>query len=177
LSLLSLIDGSFCTGVGAGTLLVNTADHNTATGAGGLLSNTTGDNNTADGFENTAVGNSALLGSTGDNNIAVGFVAGLNVTTANNVIAIGHYGADVSNTTWIGNVYGVTTQNGTTAPVIVSDTVSSSRRFKKEIKPMDQTSQAIPGLKPVTLYDRNDGKGTPLFGSFVAAVNGIIRDL
>jgi len=27
---------------------------------------------------------------------------------------------------------------------------ASSRRFKKEIKPMDQTSEAILGLKPVT---------------------------
>src|SRR6266516_3485146 len=33
-SLLSLTDGNFCTGVGAGTLLANTGDGNTATGAG-----------------------------------------------------------------------------------------------------------------------------------------------
>jgi hypothetical protein len=39
-SLLSITDGSFCTGVGAGTLLANTANENTATGAGALLSNT-----------------------------------------------------------------------------------------------------------------------------------------
>src|SRR6266540_1790816 len=48
-SILSLTDGNFCTGVGAGTLLVNTADSNTATGTGGLLSNTSGSNNTANG--------------------------------------------------------------------------------------------------------------------------------
>src|SRR6266446_1785060 len=36
-SLLSLTDGNFNTGVGAATLLVNTADSNTATGAGALL--------------------------------------------------------------------------------------------------------------------------------------------
>ncbi len=39
-SLISLTDGNFCTGVGAGTLLGNTASENTATGAGALLSNT-----------------------------------------------------------------------------------------------------------------------------------------
>ena len=39
--------GSFNTGIGAGTLLANTADENTAIGAGALLSNTTGDRNTA----------------------------------------------------------------------------------------------------------------------------------
>ena len=37
-----LATGNFNTGVGAGTLLVNTADDNTATGAGALLSNTSG---------------------------------------------------------------------------------------------------------------------------------------
>jgi hypothetical protein len=31
-------------------------------------------------------------------------------------------------------------------------TASSSRRFKKEIKPMDQTSEAILALKPVTFH-------------------------
>src|SRR5437868_13988705 len=48
-SVLRLTDGNFCTGVGAGTLLSNTADQNTATGAGALLSNITGTDNTADG--------------------------------------------------------------------------------------------------------------------------------
>jgi hypothetical protein len=48
-SLLSLTDGNFCTGVGAGALLSNTASENTATGAGALLSNTIGDQNTANG--------------------------------------------------------------------------------------------------------------------------------
>ena len=47
--LLSLTDGNFCTGVGAGTLLANTADENTATGAGALLSNLVGTGNPADG--------------------------------------------------------------------------------------------------------------------------------
>jgi hypothetical protein len=44
---------------------------------------------------------------------------------------------------WIGNVYGVTTQNGITAPVIVSadgqlGTLPSSERFKKDIATMDK---------------------------------------
>src|SRR5205814_4525143 len=49
LSLLSLSDGNFDTGVGAGALLVNTASENTAMGAGALLSNTTGGGNTSVG--------------------------------------------------------------------------------------------------------------------------------
>ena len=70
----------------------------------------------------------------------MGYRAGLNVGTARNVICIGAEvrGADVSNTTWIGNIYGVTTQNAMTTPVIVSadgqlGTVASSERFKKDI--------------------------------------------
>ena len=57
-------------------------------------------------------------------NTALGFEAGGGVTTADNVTCIGANvaGANVSNTTWIANVYGVTTQSGTTAPVVVSDT-------------------------------------------------------
>ena len=65
---------SFCTGLGAGTLLANTAGENTATGAGALLSNTTGSGNTADGafallsnatgFRNAATGRLALFNNT-----------------------------------------------------------------------------------------------------------------
>jgi len=76
---------SFNTGVGAGTLLVNTAANNTATGAGALLSNTTGESNTANGafalfFNvegnfNTANGYQALLNNTGTDNTADGAAA------------------------------------------------------------------------------------------------------
>src|SRR4030095_10444058 len=56
-SLLSITDGDFCTAVGAGALLANTANENTATGAGALFSNTTGAANMASGaftlFSNT----------------------------------------------------------------------------------------------------------------------------
>jgi trimeric autotransporter adhesin len=85
----------------------------------------------------------------------------------------------VSNTTWIGNVYGVTTQSGTTAPVIVSDTgqlgtTASSERFKKDITTMDKASEVIMGLRPVTFHYKSDAKETPQFGLIaedVAKVN------
>jgi hypothetical protein len=72
----------------------------------------------------------------------------------------------VSNTTWIANVYRVTTQNATTAPVIVSadgqfGTVASSERFKKDIAPMEKTSEAILSLRPVTFHYKTDTKDTP----------------
>ena len=71
------------TGVGAGTLVVNTADRNTATGALALFSNSSGFDNTANGtfalfgntggFLNTATGSGALFtNTTGDENTANG---------------------------------------------------------------------------------------------------------
>src|SRR5215471_588952 len=79
----------------------------------------------------------------------------------------------------MGNVYGVTTQSGTTMPVIVSDTgqlgtVVSSERFKKDITTMDKASEAILALRPVTFHYKTDTKGIPQFGLIaeeVAKVN------
>ena len=178
---------------GAFALLNNTNGvNNTATGAGALSSNTGGGSNTATGQaalsnntfgnSNTAIGAFALFNNTtGQSNTVFGSSAGGSVTTASNVICIGDQvgGANVSNTTWIGNVYGVTTQNGQTAPVIVSadgqlGTVASSERFKKDIATMQEASKAILSLRPVTFHYKTDTKGTPQFGLIaeeVAKVN------
>ena len=67
-SLFSTMGGSYNTGVGAGALLLNTADSNTAVGAVALLLNTSG-------TQNTAVGTDALVYSDADVNTAVGFFA------------------------------------------------------------------------------------------------------
>ena len=111
----------------------------------------------------------------------MGYLAGSGVTTANGVTCIGRQvaGANVDETTWIGNVYGVTTQSGTTAPVVVSDngqlgTAASSERFKKDIATMETASEAILSLRPVTFHYKTDTKGTPQFGLIaeeVAKVN------
>jgi hypothetical protein len=156
-----------------------TGGSNTAIGWNALLNNVTGNNNTAVGREallsttgesNVAIGRGALANSVSGNlNVAVGTDAGSSVTTAHEVIAIGHTGADVSNTTWIDSIYGVTTQSGTTAPVVVSNngqlgTVASSERFKKDIATMKKTSDAILSLRPVTFHYKSDAKETPQFG-------------
>jgi septal ring factor EnvC (AmiA/AmiB activator) len=90
------------------------------------------------------------------------------------------------NTCFISNIYGTTTISGTTLPVVVSDhgqlgTASSSRRFKKEIKPMNNASESLLALKPVTFHYKSDTKDTPQFGLIaeeVAAVNPdlVVRD-
>jgi hypothetical protein len=43
-------------------------------------------------------------------------------------------------------------------------TISSSRRFKDEIKPMDKSSEVILALKPVTFHYKSDKQNTPQFG-------------
>jgi len=183
--------GGSNTAIGDGALANNmTGDNNTATGAGALRQGI-GNQNTAigtgalgqvTGNSNTAIGANALVRSTtGSENTALGRNAGENVITASNVTCIGANvaGADVSNTTWIGNVYGVTTQNGTTAPVIVSaagqlGTLASSERFKKDIATMEKASEGILSLRPVTFHYKSDVKDFPQFGLIaeeVAKVN------
>jgi Chaperone of endosialidase len=188
------------TATGAGALLSNTSGFgNTANGAFALLNNTTGYSNTATGAAalrfnttgsvNTANGVSALSSNTtGNGNTALGVLAGTNVTTANNVICIGSNvaGANMSDSCFIGNIYNTTTVSGTTLPVIVSDqgqlgTTPSSRRFKHEIKPMNNASEAILALKPVTFHYKSDETNTPQFGLIaeeVAEVNPnlVVRD-
>ena len=75
----------------------------------------------------------------------------------------------MSDSTWISNIYGVTTQSGTTAPVIVSNTgqlgtVASSERFKKNIATMEKSSEAILSLRPVTFHYKTDTQDIPQFG-------------
>ena len=56
-------------------------------------------------------------------------------------------------------------------------TVASSARFKKNIKPMDKTSEAILALKPVSFQYISDSKGTPQFGLIAEEVAKVNPDL
>jgi hypothetical protein len=190
-SLKSVTTGSFNTGVGAGTLVLNTGDNNTATGAGALLSNTTGIYNTANGTfalssntngtSNTAIGYGALSNNiTGVANTAIGPSAGYNVTTGSRNVYIGHdvLGAEESNTTRISNVYDSV---ATGRQVYVNSdnkigTLSSSRRYKEEITPMEKASEPILRLKPVTFrykkdVDPNQALSFGLIAEDVAKIN------
>jgi Chaperone of endosialidase len=172
-----------------------------AIGFQALASNTTGGGNTAIGRDalrfntgnrNTAIGDGALYdNTTGVSNIALGSLAGLGITSGNENIHIGEFGAgNESNTIRIGSkviqtrafiagIRGVTTGSADAIPVLIDSagqlgTASSSRRFKKEIKPMDRTSESILALKPATFQYKNDNTSTPQFGLIaeeVAAVN------
>jgi hypothetical protein len=80
----------------------------------------------------------------------------------------------------------VTTVNANAIPVLIDSnnqlgTTSSSRRFKKEIKPMDSASEAILALKPVTFHYKSDSADTPQFGLIAEEVadvnpNLVVRD-
>jgi trimeric autotransporter adhesin len=148
---------------------------NTANGVGALLDNTIGINNTAIGYQ-------ALSNSTGSGNIALGADAGASVTTANNVISIGHPGDNISDSSFIGNIFGVTSPAGVGVFINANGqlgTITSSRRFKEEVKPMEQASEVLFDLKPVTFrYKKGiDPQGIPQFGLVAEDVEAVNPDL
>jgi hypothetical protein len=118
----------------------------------------------------------------------LGRLTGQGVTTANNVICIGALvdGANVSGSCYIGNIHGGSVDPGTGLAVFAENTgklgtVLSSRRFKRDIKPMDKSSETLLALKPVTFCYQNDAEATPQFGLVaedVAEVNPglVVRD-
>ena len=174
------VDGAGNTGTGANFVLYNNTHGtgNTATGDFTLANNIDGNYNTAEGW--AALYNSA----SGSANTAIGWNAGQGVTTASNVICIGKdvLGADVSDSCYIGNIHGATIDPATAAAVGVDatgklGTVASSRRFKHDIKPMDDASEAILALKPVTFHYKSDAKSTPCFGLIAEEVAQVNRDL
>jgi Chaperone of endosialidase len=164
-----------------------TANGNTATGANALLNDNTGADNTANGFR------ALFNNTTGSRNIALGFNAGVNLTTGNSNIDIGAFGvAGEAGTIRIGVqgthtrafVAGISGSPITGTSVVVNSfgrlgTVASSQRFKDDIKPMDQASEAILALKPVTFHYKKevDPDGIPQFGLVAEQVEKVNPDL
>jgi hypothetical protein len=131
-SLFSVTSVSYNTGLGAGTLALNTAEANTASGVAALILNTAGTRNTANGAgamvfnstgndnsgvgyfslynndtgdSNSAVGSDTLLSNvSGDCNVAVGESALIMNTTGSDNIAVG-CGAGSQATTGNNNIY------------------------------------------------------------------------
>jgi hypothetical protein len=188
--------GHYNTAVGDSSLYSNTVgEENTAVGWEALYYNTTGFSNTAvgegallrntQGGDNTAIGSGALtFNTTGFNNTALGNFAGSNVSTAHDVICIGdrETGADVSNTCFIASIRGVTTINNNALPVYIDSagqlgTASSSRRFKRDIKPIGNASEALLALKPVSFAYKAHKENTPQFGLLAEDVAEVNPDL
>jgi hypothetical protein len=113
-----------------------------------------------------------LHNTSGANNTAIGLAAGFNQTTGSNNVYIGAsmYGvAGESNACYIASIDGQTSATGVAVLINSSGklgTTTSSRRFKEGIKPMDNTSEALFALKPVTFrYKKElDPQGIQQFG-------------
>jgi trimeric autotransporter adhesin len=165
-----------------------------ANGVNALFSNSTGYRNTANGYQalfsdttginNTAVGFQALYHNNGSNNVGLGFNAGNNLTTSSNNVCIGAGVLGVageSNTTRIRNVHSSVASG---RPVYVNSdnkigTLVSSRRFKDEIKPMEEASEAILKLKPATFHYKKEiePNGAIMFGLIAEEVEQVDPDL
>src|SRR6266550_4380815 len=194
-ALFSNTTGGFNTANGVEALLNNTIGaQNTADGADALRNNTTGNFNTANGVNalffnstgnnNTANGIAPLsANTTGNGNTALGVAAGNGVTTADGVICIGANlaGVNTSNSCFIGNIWDQ--PGGSQAVYINSDGKLgfqvSSRRFKDEIRAMEQASEVIYGLKPVSFRYKPEIEPTrPVsFGLIAEDVEKISPDL
>jgi hypothetical protein len=168
------------TALGSLALPANTTgSDNTAAGYGALYSNTTGTNNTAFGVgalyndtstgDNTAIGEYALYNCSGNYNTAIGDYAGYadpnfsgnydicigwvspKSLTESNTIRIG----DTMSQTFIAGIDGANIGTGTTVYINSSGqlgTVTSSRRYKEDIRDMGAASAGLMQLRPVTFY-------------------------
>jgi hypothetical protein len=204
-ALLSNTTGGQNTANGAFTLFSNVSgSSNTAIGQAALDVNINGNSNTAIGASalsnstssfNTAIGNFALGSTTtGVGNIGLGFMAGASHTAGNGNIDIGNLGVlGESNTIRIGvpgaaincyiaGIFGATVFNSA-AVFVGSDgklgTITSSARFKEGIRSMEQASEALFALKPVTFrYKKDiDPDRTSQFGLVAEDVEKVNPDL
>jgi hypothetical protein len=142
-----------------------TGINNDAIGAGALYSNVSGSNN-------VAIGRSAGLLITGDGNVCIGANV-LGVNGENNVTRIKNIGTTPQDT----GIYATLDAVGGTKLGYVNR--SSSRRFKQDIKPMDNASEAIFSLKPVNFrYKKElDPNQTERFGLVAEDVEKVNPDL
>jgi hypothetical protein len=178
-ALASTVDQGFSTAVGFKALANSTLSYNDAFGYKALNSNTSG-------VGNTAIGALALFdNTTGIDNVALGNGAGFSQTNGVNNVYIGNsmFGiAGENNACYIGSIFGQTSVSG--VPVLINassrlGTLTSSKRFKENIKPMDRVSETLYALKPVSFrYKKEiDPAGIPQLGLVAEEVEKVNPDL
>ena len=193
------------TAIGDDVLIGTTTGYeNTAIGSLAATFNETGFQNTAigfgaangneTGFGNTAVGYQALLNNDGGSgNTALGYLAGSNLTIGDSNICIGNdgvagdagvirIGRNFINSTYIAGISGQTASGGAAVYVATDGklgTNTSSARFKDEIRPMGEASEAILALQPVSFrYKKEiDPQRVPQFGLVAEEVDKVNPDL
>ncbi len=191
-SLRSNTEGSTNTAVGEDSLQTNTTGSgNTAIGENAMRLNTTADGN-------TAVGQLALENNTtGARNIAIGDAAGRLLTTGDDNIMIGNLGVAAEGNTirigtgqtraFVAGIRGITTGAANAVSVMIDSngqlgTVSSSRRYKQNIRPMEDfgVSDRIAKLRPVTFeyqQAQNGGEHPVQFGLIAEEVAEVFPEL
>jgi hypothetical protein len=112
----------------------------------------------------------------------LGAGAGLHATTGSNNVYIGAMQgvAGESNACYIASIYNQLSSNGTQVFVNSNGklgTTPSSRRFKDNIKPMADASDAILALNPVTFHYKKDPNAIPQFGLVAEDVEAVNPDL
>ena len=180
-------DGSDNNAFGTNALFGNVSGtFNNAHGRNALAANVDGSENNAfgdlamssntSGSTNTGIGDDALRNNVdGSGNVAVGDEAGTDLgPSVNNCIAIGAPGdgpfAVLDNTCFIGSIFDEPVSDPGTQEAVFVDQfnvvgiISSSRRYKHDIKPMDKASEVILALKPVTFKFNSDWKATTQYG-------------
>lgn len=196
--------GSYNIAMGQGALFYNiSGDSNTASGTNTLFHNIIGNFNTAvgdqallvsDGNSNTAIGSSALINSAGNGNIAVGANAGGQITTGSNNIDIGSGGSSSDNgvirigsgdqsATMIAAIYGTSIPGG--QQVYINKyghlgTLTSSQRFKEDIKSIDVVSDKLLQLRPVSFHYKqaaDDGTKPLQYGLIAEEVAKVYPEL
>ncbi|HWD19763.1 MAG TPA: tail fiber domain-containing protein [Verrucomicrobiae bacterium] len=203
-SLNSNFTGHDNTAMGYYSLVSNfNGTNNTANGAYALENNDSGANNTALGGQalfnnlgasnNTGVGVRALLSNTtGHDNIALGVNAGENATTGSSNIFIGNTGVSsdgnlirlgtTQSNTFIAGISGATAASGVAVYVNGNGqlgTLTSSKRFKQNIQPMNGASDVLYSLHPVTFkYNKElDPQGLSQFGLVAEEVEKVDPNL
>jgi hypothetical protein len=185
--------GFYNTAVGTHALVSNDAPHNVAVGAFALSSGAGNDTAVGSlalsfpfvsGGGNTAIGALAgYLSTGGSGNVYIG--NGIPGTDGeNNTIRIGDtaFGQSGRDACYIAGIYGkpVDPANATAVQIDSNGklgTFTSSRRFKRDIQPMNNVSEAVLGLKPVTFRYKSDAKNTPCFGLIAEDVAEVNPDL
>jgi hypothetical protein len=177
------------TAIGFNALTVNTTGYyNTALGSLSMQGNTTG-------YNNTVVGRAALAGNIkGCCNTALGYNAGYNTpdgsynvyianqgvsTSESNTIRIG----DVQTQTFLAGIRGITTSKSDAVAVVIDSngqlgTASSSRRVKRDIEDMGDTTGTILALHPVRFRYQAHGPDSPFqYGLIAEEVAEVATDL
>jgi hypothetical protein len=201
--------GNINTAVGAQALMANiNGDSNNAVGYNALQNNNSLENNAmgvealknnTSGAANVAVGDSAFVNSTngsyntivgwhagagtgvnGDDNIYIGATSGPASGAESSTIRIGdpaHVAA-----CYVAGIDGQTATGGSAVFINAAGklgTLTSSARFKDDIKPMDKASESVFALNPVTFHYKKqiDANGTPQFGLVAEEVAKVNPDL